>query len=58
MSTCSDEAANPPNQRLQLALHASHRQPLFRGEFEFRGRGGHELIAFVRSYAARSSRRS
>jgi len=47
-----------PNKRMQLALRPGGPLPLFRGDCEFRGRGGHELIALVRSCAARSSRRS
>ena len=47
-----------PNPRMQLALRPVGRLPLLRGDCEFRGRGGHELLAFVRSCAARSSRRS
>jgi hypothetical protein len=47
-----------PNQRMQLALRPVGRLPLLRGDWRFRGRGGHEVIAFVRSCAARSSRRS
>ena len=43
----------PPNKRLQLALRPVGRLPLLRGDCEFRSRGGHELIAFVRSCAAR-----
>jgi hypothetical protein len=52
------ESLPPPNQRLQLALHASHRVRLLRGDCGSRALGGHELIAFVRSCAARFSRRS
>ena len=47
-----------PNKRMQLALRPGGPLPLLRGDWKFRGRGGHELIAFVRSCAARSSRRS
>jgi hypothetical protein len=48
----------PPNKRLQLALRASHKEPLYRSDCGFRGRYDHELIAFVHSCVARSSRRS
>jgi hypothetical protein len=48
----------PPNKRMQLALRPNGRLPLCGGECEFRGRGDHEMIAVVRSCAARSSRRS
>ncbi len=46
------------NPRMQLALRPIGRLPLLGSDCEFRGHGGHELIAFVRSCAARSSRRS
>jgi hypothetical protein len=41
-----------PNQRLQLALQPIGVRLLLRGDCGFRGRDGHEVIAFVRSCAA------